>query len=286
MKILVTGANGQLGSEIKQLSTKNDYNFEFIDREELDLNNLGSIGQFLNISNPNFIINCAAYTAVDKAEDEPELARIINADAPNEIAKFCKANCSRLIHISTDYVFDGDFDRPIKESDRPNPKSVYGKTKLEGEKAVNEILDSAYIIRTAWVYSAFGSNFVKTMLRLGKEREELNVVDDQIGSPTYARDLAAAILHIIQEIEKGNDQPGLYHFSNEGVCSWYDFACEIMEIAELDCKVNAIPTSEFPTKAKRPAYSVLDKTKLKQAYGIGIKHWSNSLSNCLSEIKK
>ena len=281
MKLLVTGAKGQLGSEIKYLSSKLDFEFEFIDREELDLSSTEAIIPLLNKINPDYIINCAAYTAVDRAEDETELAQLINVDAPREIAVFCKNNGSRLIHISTDYVFDGDFNRPINEEDNPNPQSVYGQTKLEGEKAIRQFLKDAYIIRTAWVYSSFGNNFVKTMLRLGKEKDELNVVSDQIGSPTYARDLAAAILQIIIEIENGNDQPGLYHFSNDGECSWYEFASEIMSMAELNCKVNPIPTSEFPTKAERPKYSVLDKTKIKSRFALNIPTWSVSLQNVL-----
>lgn len=286
MKILVTGAKGQLGSEIKALSSNSGHSFEFIDQEELDLTNLNSIDAFLYKSNPDFIINCAAYTAVDKAEDEPELARKINADAPGKIAQFCQKNNTRLIHISTDYVFNGAFDRPIKEDDQPNPQSVYGKTKLDGERAINQLLDNAYIIRTAWVYSSFGNNFVKTMLRLGKEKSELNVVSDQIGSPTYARDLAEAILGIIQEIKTGNDLPGVYHYSNEGVCSWYDFASEIIRLAGLGCNVKPIPTLEFPTKAKRPEYSVLDKNKIIKQFNLKLPEWKASLSDCLEIIKQ
>lgn len=281
MKILVTGAKGQLGSEIRELTSSSDHHFEFIDQEELDLTDLDSIESFLTESNSDFIINCAAYTAVDKAEDEPEIAQKINADAPGKIAQFCRKNNTRLIHISTDYVFDGYFKRPINEEDHPNPQSVYGKTKLDGEKAVIDNLENAYIIRTAWVYSSFGSNFVKTMLRLGKEKEELNVVSDQIGSPTYARDLADAILTIIKEIQKGNDHPGVYHYSNEGVCSWYDFATEIIKLADLDCVVKPIPTSAFPTKAKRPTYSVLDKTKITYQFELKIDNWKKSLMYAL-----
>jgi len=282
MKILVTGAKGQLGSEIKVLSADKNFSFEFIDQDELDLTKLESIEPFLNHSNPDFIVNCAAYTAVDKAEDEPTLAEMINAKAPKTIATYCKKNLKRLIHISTDYVFDGDFKRPIREDDQPNPQSVYGKTKLDGEKNVLEILTNAYIIRTAWVYSTFGNNFVKTMLKLGKERDELNVVSDQIGSPTYARDLGSAILHIIEEIKKGNDQPGIYHYSNEGICSWYDFAGEIMQLANLICQIKPISTAEFPTKAKRPAYSVLNKDKISGCFKLVAPHWKNSLKTLLT----
>lgn len=281
MKILVTGAEGQLGSEIRELSSNTNYSFEFIDRSELDLTKLESIIPFLESSSPDFIINCAAYTAVDKAEDDPELSGLINAKAPAAIASYCKKNSKRLIHISTDYVFDGDFSRPINEEEQPNPQSVYGKTKLEGEKVVGKILDNAYIVRTAWVYSSYGNNFVKTMLRLGKEKDEINVVSDQIGSPTYARDLAEAILNIIEGINNGNDMPGVYHYSNEGVCSWYDFAAEIMKQAGLSCKVKPIPTSEFPTKAKRPAYSVLDKSKLNNQFNLKVKNWKKSLETAI-----
>jgi len=286
MKILVTGAEGQLGSEIRELSSKSKYSFEFIDRSELDLTKLESIIPFLESSSPDFMINCAAYTAVDKAEDESEIAQLINAKAPEVMASYCKKNSRRLIHISTDYVFDGNFNKPIIEEDIPNPQSVYGKTKLDGEKAINQLLDNAYIIRTAWVYSSFGNNFVKTMLRLGKEKNEINVVSDQVGSPTYARNLAEAILSIIKEINTDNDLPGVYHFSNGGVCSWYEFASEIMRQAGLSCKVNPISTSEFPTKAKRPAYSVLDKTKIKRHFKLKSKSWSKSLNECLSELNK
>lgn len=286
MKILVTGAEGQLGSEIRGLSTNTNYSFEFIDRSELDLTKLESIIPFLESSSPDFIINCAAYTAVDKAEDEPEIAQLINAKAPEKIAEYCSKNGKRLIHISTDYVFDVNFGKPITEEDKPNPQSVYGKTKLNGEKFVSQILDNAYIIRTAWVYSSYGNNFVKTMLRLGKEKNEINVVSDQVGSPTYARDLAEAILNIIEGINNGNDMPGVYHYSNEGVCSWYDFATEIMKQANLSCKVKPIPTSEFPTKAKRPAYSVLNKAKVKNQFKLETHSWSKSLNDCLSKLSK
>ncbi|MEQ8926126.1 MAG: dTDP-4-dehydrorhamnose reductase, partial [Fulvivirga sp.] len=220
MKILVTGSKGQLGSEIKYLSTDYNYEFVFIDFNELDLSKTESICPFLSGINPDFIINCAAYTAVDKAEDEPLLAAKINEHAPAEIAKYCNESGCRLIHISTDYVFDGVFDRPITEEDKPNPKSVYGKTKLEGEKAILTSLKNVYILRTSWVYSEFGNNFVKTMIRLGQERDEINVASDQFGSPTWARDLANAILTLISEINDGNDVPGIYHFSNEGEISW------------------------------------------------------------------
>ena len=278
MKILVTGSKGQLGSEIRFLSTNYNFEFVFVDFEELDLSKTESIHPFLKNVNPDFIINCAAYTAVDKAEDEPEIAAQINEHAPAEIAKFCRESDCRLIHISTDYVFDGKFDRPIKEDDLPNPTSVYGLTKLNGEKAIQEELTNYYIIRTSWVYSKFGNNFVKTMMRLGEERDEINVVSDQFGTPTWARDLAKTILTIISEINKGNDHPGIYHFSNEGEISWFDFAVEIMRLANLDCKVNPIATADYPTRAKRPGYSVLDKSKLKLVFGQNMTSWKESLA--------
>jgi len=284
MKVLVTGAKGQLGSELKYLSGGHAYDFVFIDQEELDLTKLHDIIPYLLKVDPDFIINCAAYTAVDKAEDEPDLAQMINADAPKEIARYCKENGKRLIHVSTDYVFNGDFSHPIDETATPDPQSVYGSTKLEGEKAISDELDNAYIIRTAWVYSSFGNNFVKTMLRLGSEKEELDVVSDQIGSPTYARDLAGAILQLIEAIENGSDHPDIYHYSNEGICSWYEFASEIMKIANVNCKINPIKSSDFPTKAKRPAYSVLDKNNITKKMGVEVPYWKLSLKNCLPLI--
>ena len=281
MKILVTGSKGQLGSEIEYLSSNYNFNFIFIDLEELDLTDTKSIIPFLKNINPDFIINCAAYTAVDKAEDESKLATQINEHAPAEIAKYCQISGCRLIHISTDYVFDGVFDRPINETDKPNPKSVYGQTKLDGENAILNLLPNAYIIRTAWVYSEFGNNFVKTMMRLGHERNELNVVSDQYGTPTWARDLAASILKIISEIERGNDKPGVYHYSNEGAISWFEFAKKIMELAKIHCQVNPIETKDYPTKADRPKYSVLDKSKIKLAFDVNIPNWKDSLENYL-----
>lgn len=284
MKILVTGSNGQLGSEIKYLHKKSSQNeFTFIDVEELDLGDETAIKNYFQQNHFDLIINCAAYTNVDGAEDNEELARKINGKAPALIAQQCKDNHMRLIHISTDYVFDGDFNRPINENDSPCPQSVYGKTKLEGERHVLEILDNAYIIRTSWVYSSYGNNFVKTMLRLGKERDSLNVVCDQIGTPTYARDLAKAILTITDNLDT-KDKPGIYHYSNEGVCSWYDFASEIMTLANLNCKVNPIPTSDFPTKAKRPGFSLMNKSKIKSTFVMDIPYWKKSLTLCIEQL--
>lgn len=283
MKILVTGANGQLGSEVRDLSTNYPYDFEFIDLNELDLTKTGEITPFLQRSDPDFIINCAAYTAVDKAEDEPAVANIINAQVPGIIAEYSQQNNARLIHISTDYVFDTNIAEPIGENMTPDPQSVYGKTKWSGEKAINGFLKNAYIIRTSWVYSSFGNNFVKTMIRLGQEREEISVVDDQYGTPTYARDLAEAIFTIVGQVINGHDVPGTYHFSNEGSGSWYDFAVRIMELAAVNCRVKPIPTSSYPTKAKRPSYSVLNKAKIKATFAPNIPHWTESLDACLEK---
>jgi dTDP-4-dehydrorhamnose reductase len=284
MKILVTGSKGQLGSEIKFLSPHHNHNFVFIDFDDLDLTKTETIIPYLTTINPDFIVNCAAYTAVDKAEDESDMAAQINEHAPSEIAKYCKESGCRLIHISTDYVFDGSFDRPITEDDKPNPQSVYGQTKLAGENAVLATLANAYVIRTSWVYSEFGNNFVKTMVRLGKEKDEINVVSDQFGTPTWARDLAGFILSLIPEINKGNDQPGIYHFSNDGEISWYDFAQRIIELSSINCKVNPIGTNQFPKKAKRPSYSVLDKSKLKTNFDFNVPNWQDSLRHYIDNI--
>lgn len=283
MKILVTGSNGQLGSEIKFLSSKYDYDFVFIDSNQLDFRKTESIVTFLERSKPDFIINCGAYTAVDKAEEEPDMANLINNSAPKEIARYCKESGSRLIHISTDYVFNGRFDLPITENDYPNPLSVYGKTKLSGEQAVLNTDSNAYIIRTSWVYSKFGNNFVKTMVKLGNERSEVSVVCDQFGTPTWARDLAEVSLQIVNQVCIGNDVPGIYHFSNEGETSWYNFAQEIMKVMNLKCTVKPIATKDYPTIAVRPHYSVLDKSKIKSLLRKEIPNWKVSLINCLND---
>jgi dTDP-4-dehydrorhamnose reductase len=284
MKVLVTGSKGQLGSEIAFLSSTSQHSFIFSDIEEMDLTKKESILTYLNSNTPDFIISCGAYTAVDKAEDETELAHKVNAIAPQILAEYCVEHKTRLIHVSTDYVFDGASNTPMSEEDATNPQSVYGQTKLDGEKAILRLLSNAYIVRTSWVYSEFGSNFVKTMLRVGSERDEISVVNDQVGTPTYARDLAEAILKIVNEIISGNDHPGVYHFSNEGVCSWYDFAKEIFEQKGITCKINPIPTSAYPTKANRPNYSVFDKSKIKNTFDVSVPTWSDSLVNCLKNI--
>ena len=283
LNILVTGANGQLGSEIRKLSINYPYRFYFTDKEELDIANLEDIKKYIAKNSINTLINCAAYTAVDKAEFNQELADAINHKAVKNLANISKEKEIKLIHISTDYIFDGKNFKPYIEKDLPNPQNIYGKTKLDGEKAVQEINPkNSIIIRTSWVYSSYGNNFVKTMLRLGKEKKELKVVFDQIGTPTYARDLAKTILDIAPIVQ--NEKVEVYHYSNEGVASWYDFAKEIMYIAKLDCKINPIETKEYPTPAKRPYYSVLNKNKIKSTFDIDIPYWKDSLNNCLQRL--
>lgn len=287
VNILVTGANGQLGSEVRVLaSMRQNHNFTFVDVDQMDLSHEETIQNFFRGKHFDFIINCAAYTAVDKAEEDINTAYSINSNAVRIIASICKEKDIRLIHISTDYVFDGSRNLPISEDVLTNPLSVYGKSKLEGEGHVLEQLQNAYIIRTAWVYSTFGKNFVKTIATLGKSRAELNVVVDQIGSPTYARDLAQAILIIVDSIHlRGVDFPGIYHFSNEGIISWYDLAHFIVKFYNLPCKLNPIPSEEYKTVAVRPKFSGLDKRKIKKTFGIEVPHWHESLLTCLSELK-
>lgn len=283
-RILVTGANGQLGSEIKVLvESYPNYHFFFTDVDELDITNKEAIELYVAKNKINTIINCAAYTAVDKAESEFELANSINHVAVQYLAEVAKEHHCKFVHISTDYVFDGTGHKPYIEMNTPNPQSVYGLTKLDGELALQKINpENSIIIRTSWVYSSFGNNFVKTMLKLGEERDVLNVVDDQIGSPTYAGDLAKAILIILPKLE--NENVELYHFSNEGVCSWYDFAKTIFEIEKTAIKILPIETRQYPTPAKRPYYSVLNKSKLKNKFHISIPYWENSLRVCLAKM--
>ncbi|MFK5976307.1 MAG: dTDP-4-dehydrorhamnose reductase [Sulfurovum sp.] len=281
--ILITGANGQLGSEIKSISKKYDYNFFFTDRDSLDITNSDSIRDFVYQNSINIIINCGAYTAVDKAESDEINANIVNHLAPKYLAQISKENNIKLIHISTDYVFDGKNYKPYIETDNTNPQGVYGKTKLAGEEAIRDINpQNSIIIRTSWVYSEFGANFVKTMLRLGKERESLGVIYDQVGSPTYAKDLAQTILDILPQID--NNSVEIYNYSNEGVLSWYDFAKEIMRMAKIDCHINPIETKEYPTPAPRPHYSLLNKSKIKEKFGITIPFWKDSLDSCLKDM--
>jgi dTDP-4-dehydrorhamnose reductase len=286
-KILVTGANGQLGSELRQLSARySSFDFVFLSREQLPVGEDDLAANAFAMHRPDFCINCAAYTAVDKAESDKELAFRVNALGPGVLAKLCEEHNCRFIHVSTDYVFDGSSKRPYKEDDEVNPQGVYGASKLEGERAVLRQNPASVIIRTSWVYSEFGKNFVKTMLRLMGEKEQLNVVDDQIGSPTYAADLAEAIMEIIVKIMVDPGYRGIYHFSNDGVISWYQFALAIKEIAGSKCRVTPIPTSGYPTPAKRPAYSVLDKTKIQDVFGIRLKDWRTSLEVCMKKLEK
>jgi len=297
MRILVTGKNGQLGKSINKIvntvNGKNNYQqdneFIFVGREELDLSKKESIASYFDNNNFDVIINCGAYTAVDKAEEEQELANQVNHLAVKQLAGIVKVQKAKLIHISTDYVFDGESDKPYLELDATNPINVYGKTKLAGEQALKEIMPTnAIIIRTSWVYSEFGNNFIKTMLRLGKERDEINVVSDQIGSPTYATDLANAILDIVQNIEfkEVGQETQVYHYSNAGKVSWYDFAKEIFKIAEVDCKVNPITTQQYPTPAKRALNSKLNQKKIHQVFEINSGHWKDSLTQALQLIIK
>ena len=282
-RILVTGANGQLGNEIRlRQSLLSGCKFYFTDIAELDLCDSVAVKEFILHHNIQYVINCAAYTAVDKAEDEEALCWKVNSEAMENIAKAASGR-AKVIHVSTDYVFDGKENRPYRETDPTCPQSVYGKSKLSGEQKLVEFCPDSIIIRTAWLYSNFGNNFVKTMIRLGKEKEALNVVSDQIGTPTFAGDLADAILQIIGWTEQNQSFPaGIYHYSNEGQCSWYDFTLKIHEIAGITtCKVSPISTDQYPTKATRPAYSLLDKTKIKETFGITIPAWEESLRECL-----
>ncbi len=287
-RIVVTGANGQLGSEIRELSSYfPDDVFTLITRQDLDLSDASAVQVWFENKDFDVIINCAAYTAVDKAETEVDLATAINATAVKILAQIAKQKAISLLHISTDYVFAGDSCAPYRETDATNPQGVYGQSKLDGELAMLAINpDRSVIIRTSWVYSRFGNNFVKTMIRLGKERKELNVIYDQVGTPTSAKDLALVLLMIIQspqlEAQQGTE---IFHYSNEGVCSWYDFAIAIFKAAPIRCKVNPIETKDYPTPAKRPHYSLLNKAKIKNTFNLSIPYWRDSLPECLEHIK-
>lgn len=295
LNILVTGSKGQLGNEIKELSTSYNYDFFFTDKDNLDITNSNAVNQFIKINDINIIINCAAYTAVDKAESDEESADTINHIAVKNLALSAKKHNIKLIHISTDYVFDGKNYMPYTEEDKTNPNSVYGKTKLAGEQEIIDINPKdSIIIRTSWVYSSYGSNFVKTMLRLGKEKEQIGVIYDQVGTPTYARDLAKAILDIFPSIN--NEKVEIYNYSNEGVLSWYDFAKEIMRMSKsnmcrerseempLGGQINPIETCEYPTPAARPHYSLLNKSKIKNEFNLSIPYWKDSLDECLQKM--
>ncbi|MBL7739952.1 MAG: dTDP-4-dehydrorhamnose reductase [Chitinophagaceae bacterium] len=286
--ILVTGAGGQLGSELQQLAPSYpQYEFVFLSGKELPIDHTEQVRKAFSSYHPRYCINCAAYTAVDKAESEKEQAFMVNSEAVGVLASVCKEYDSRFIHISTDYVFDGKAVVPYKENDPVNPQSVYGASKLEGERQAIFADPDTVIIRTSWVYSAYGKNFVKTMMKLMGERNEVKVVSDQQGSPTYAADLAEALLTIIgkDQSPSGEWHPGIYHFSNEGAITWYELAVAIREMTNAGCVVNAIPTSQYPTPAQRPAYSVLDKKKIQQVFGIQLKEWRQSLSGCIQKIK-
>ena len=280
--ILVTGANGQLGSEIRYLSKNYNYNFLFTDQKELNITDYSNVNKIVIENKINAIINCRAYTAVDKAEDEIDLANLINGEAVKNLADISKTLNIKLVHISTDYIFNGKNYKPYIETDEVNPIGVYGKSKLLGEKYISDINPkNSIIIRTSWVYSLFGANFVKTILKYGKERDKLRVVYDQIGTPTYARDLATVILDILPKIENINLE--IYHYSNEGAISWFDFAKEIVKMAKLETKIEPIESFEYPTKAKRPFYSVLNKRKIKEKFNISIRYWKDSLRLMLND---
>jgi dTDP-4-dehydrorhamnose reductase len=283
MNILITGCNGQLGNEMQLLEKNYPQHVWFnTDVQELDISNQLAIEQFVAENKIDGIVNCAAYTAVDKAEENKELCTTLNTVAPAYLAAAVEKRGGWMIQISTDYVFDGTKHTPYVETDTPSPDSVYGSTKLAGELGVTKFCKKSMIIRTAWLYSSFGNNFVKTMIRLGKEKPELGVIFDQIGTPTYARDLAAVIM---TAVNKGI-VPGVYHYSNEGVISWYDFTKAIHRIAGITtCHVRPLHTSEYPTPANRPHYSVLDKTKIKQTYGIEVPYWEESLEVCIEKLK-
>ena len=287
MKILITGAYGQLGNELNVLSNQYpEWQFLFTDADTLDITDENAVELFFQTHLPGVVINCAAYTAVDKAETDTETAWKINALAPGILARAAKKTDSKLIHISTDYVFDGTACQPLTETVDVNSTGVYGKTKLEGEQNCRSENPETLIIRTSWLYSSFGNNFVKTMLRIGKEKVRLNVVFDQIGTPTFAADLASAILSIIKKSEEKPEKfvPGIYHYSNEGVASWYDFAQAIFEIANINCQISPVRTVDFPTPARRPAFSVLDKSKIKNTFGIKIPYWRESLITCMEKL--
>ena len=287
--ILVTGSAGQLGKSIQSIASDYpEYEFVFASRQHLDLSNEVSIAKFFERKAFDIIINCAAHTAVDKAESEAELANQVNHLAVRQLAAIAKQHQAKLIHISTDYVFSGKQYRPYIETDEVAPHGVYGKSKLHGEQAVQKILTTnAVIIRTSWVYSEYGNNFVKTMLKLGRERDDLRVIYDQVGSPTYARDFAKAIISIIQSQAFGqiSFKTNVFHFSNEGLCSWYDFAKSIFELSNIQCKINPIETKDYPTPASRPHYSVLSKAKIKKMYDLTIPYWKDSIKSCLTALQ-
>lgn len=288
-KILVTGANGQVGRELQVLAAQLPKQaFIFTNRGLLDITDADAVEKFFNEQEPAYCINCAGYTAVDKAEQEKDLAKAVNVTAVQHLAQQCHKHGTPLIHFSTDYVYHNSLNRPLREDDPTQPKGIYAQTKLEGEKAAMEAHSHSMIVRTSWVYSTFGHNFVKTMLRLGQERDQLRVVFDQIGSPTYARSLAQAVLKAIQLHQMGtvNQEKwhGIYHYSNEGVCSWYDFAKAAIDARGLDCQILPIETKDFPTPAQRPPFSLLNKAKFKAAFGLDIPHWQTDLQAMMEQL--
>ena len=281
IKVLVTGANGQLGSEISKITGQfPEMEFSFTDVAELDITDSEKVAEFLNAFKPEYLVNCAAYTNVDKAETDVALATLLNATAVGILAEQTAKTGCRIIHISTDYVFNGQGPRPYKEDDQVDPQSAYGVTKLEGEVLCRKFNPENLIIRTSWLYSAFGNNFVKTMVRLGNEKPEIGVIADQIGTPTNAADLALAILTIISSVKSGNKPfvSGTYHYSNEGVASWYDFTKAIFEIAGINCLVKPIASEDYPSPVQRPPYSIMNKSKIKLIFGLQIPHWRDSLN--------
>ncbi len=283
--ILVTGANGQLGTELSILSRKHaQHHFTFTDVSELDITNARAVEDFFQGNSFDVCVNCAAYTAVDKAESDMEAAFKLNAEASQNLARASAKHNVKLIHISTDFVFDGRKSKPYVEDDLPSPLNIYGKSKWRGEEACVKEYPGCIIIRTSWLYSPFGNNFVKTVQRLCSERKEVGIIYDQIGTPTYAHDLAVAILAIIEKLPSPEAQ-GIFHFSNEGVCSWYDFAEAIKNLSGLTCRLKPLETSEYPTPAKRAAYTVMNKKKIKQTFGLEIPHWQESLAACINRMK-
>src|ERR1035437_178420 len=281
--ILITGSNGQLGNEMQQAAVRfPDFNYIYTDVAELDICDKGTLDAFVKANNVNVIVNCAAYTAVDKAEDDVELCYKINRDAVRNIAEVATENKGKVVHVSTDYVFDGTNYLPYTEDMPVCPATVYGKSKLEGEQALLENCKESVILRTAWLYSSFGNNFVKTMMKLGTERDSLGVIFDQVGTPTYAADLADAIMQLLSS---ETFVPGIYHFSDEGVCSWYDFTKTIHRMANITCDVKPIETKDYPARTPRPHFSVLNKGKIKSTYGISIPHWGVSLKKVIQLLK-
>jgi len=287
-RVLVTGKNGQLGLSIAKIAQDYpQYDMTFVGRDQLDLSQSQKIIEYFQSKTFNVIINCAAHTAVDKAESDPEIAIQVNYLAVKQMAKIAKDQNAILIHISTDYVFNGKNHKPYVETDPVDPINLYGQTKLKGEQSIYIIQPKGMVIRTSWLYSEFGDNFVKTMLRLGKERENLDVIYDQVGSPTFAGDLAKAIFDMLsRSFQFGTESLQTFHFSNEGICSWYDFAKTIFELSNIHCRVNPIETKDYPTPAKRPHYSVLNKLKIRQGYMLEISYWKDSLATCLNELEK